>query len=234
MLHSIAFIWLTLICTGIYGQDISLVDFDPKAKAGIGETLIIPIKIRNSGDKASNIVIQEIAEDLGRTQKHYFCLGENCMDASIKEYHYRLEAGETLSNLALRVEAGLTEGVFNLHYRLFSRQKPTEFIEIDLEIKVEEKSGRAVALQNEKVTVNEIYPNPVKDAGFIDYRINQDGVSASIILHNVLGNIIAEYPLSYYENRLKIKTEDLSPGIYFLTLYVDNQNVLTRKLIVRK
>ena len=51
---------------------------------------------------------------------------------------------------------------------------------------------------------------------------------------HVDGNIVGEYDLNPSETLLRIKTEDLNAGIYFYTLYLDNESVMTRKLIVKK
>ncbi len=223
-----------IICNTLWGQGFELYDFNAQAKAHIGESLIIPLKVRNNTDKPVILVIQELRQNLGSTQKHNFCLGNDCLDSGVKEFSKILEPGTSLSNLVVQVEAGLVPGQGSIHYRIFNKNTPLDFTEVEIHVLIEEKLARNVLYKTENITINEIYPNPVIDQGFIDYQIHTDGLNPRILVHNVLGNIIAEYPLSFYENRLKLKTEELSPGIYFLTLYLENQNVLTRKLIVRK
>jgi hypothetical protein len=223
-----------LISTISSGQGIELFDFQIQHKAGIGESISIPINTKNTAEKPIYLVIQELSQTMGGTQKHHFCLDNTCLETEIKEYHRRLEPGEKLGNFYVKVEAGLVPGSNSINYRIFNKNNPSEFTDIEIQLLVEEKLARHVMYQNNKVTVNEIYPNPVQDAGYVDYQIHQDGVKAQVYLINVLGNIVSEYNLSPYERRLKLKTEDLSPGIYFLTFYVDQENVLSRKLIVRK
>jgi hypothetical protein len=40
--------------------------------------------------------------------------------------------------------------------------------------------------------------------------------------------------MPYNERSIKILADNLSAGIYFYTLYIDNEGVMTRKLIVKK
>jgi hypothetical protein len=40
--------------------------------------------------------------------------------------------------------------------------------------------------------------------------------------------------LSPFENRVKIQSEEFVSGIYFYTLYLNNNVVLTRKIVIRK
>jgi hypothetical protein len=68
----------------------------------------------------------------------------------------------------------------------------------------------------------------------MDYKIHNDQVKAKIVLHNLLGSSVEEHSLPPLETRLKIRTDNLDAGIYFYTLYVDNEGVITRKLIVKK
>ena len=82
--------------------------------------------------------------------------------------------------------------------------------------------------------LKDVYPNPVVDHALVDYKILNDQIEAKIIIHNILGNNQGEYDLSSSENLLRIPAEGLSPGIYFYTLYINNEGVLTRKLIVKK
>jgi hypothetical protein len=72
------------------------------------------------------------------------------------------------------------------------------------------------------------------DYAFVDYSLTSDRVKAKIRVHNILGNIVGEYDLTTAESLMRIKTEELTAGIYFYTLYVDNESVMTRKLIVKK
>lgn len=215
-------------------QGLELLDYKPQAILGIGESLKIPLKLKNSGNKAINVVIQEIGQTMGSTQKHYFCIDNNCLDPNIKEYHKRLEPGEIVENLFVQVEAGLVAGQNSLSYRIFNKSNSSESTEIEMLLFVEEKISRTVLFHSNKITINEIYPNPVTDRGYIDYQIHQKDVNAKLLLHNVLGNPIATYTLSPYENRFRLHTDDVSPGIYFITLYLDNESVLTRKVIVKK
>jgi hypothetical protein len=68
----------------------------------------------------------------------------------------------------------------------------------------------------------------------VDYNIINDDIEAKIIIHNILGNAIEEYDLPAAENKVKIRAESMNAGIYFYTLYLDNEGVVTRKLIVKK
>ena len=64
--------------------------------------------------------------------------------------------------------------------------------------------------------------------------MSTSSAEAKIIIHNILGSPIDEYSLPSAENRVKIRAESMGAGIYLYTLYLDNEGVITRKLIVKK
>jgi hypothetical protein len=59
-------------------------------------------------------------------------------------------------------------------------------------------------------------------------------VKAKLVVHNILGSAITNHELPFLESKVKIQAEDMTPGVYFYTVYLDNIGVLTRKLIVRR
>ena len=69
---------------------------------------------------------------------------------------------------------------------------------------------------------------------FIDYRIYNESLKAKVVIHNILGSPVGHHDMPVFETKVKIQAEELTSGVYFYTVYLDNIGVLTRKLIVRK
>ena len=69
---------------------------------------------------------------------------------------------------------------------------------------------------------------------YLRYATYQYEVSSTILIDDKEngGGLTSE--LSAFEDRAKIQTDEFVSGIYFYTLYLNNNGVLTRKLIVRK
>jgi hypothetical protein len=148
----------------------------------------------------------------------------------------KLEPGEVTTQLHLVFQTGLTESVSSLSYAIILRDHPQELHSIEFQCQVTDQGmGKKQLYTSSKIIIKDIYPNPVTDFAIIDYTFLTDQVrNPRITIHNVLGTIMGEYDLSPYENKLKIQTADLNPGVYFYTLYLDNDAVMTKKLIVRK
>ena len=215
-------------------QGFDLIDRQENYHAAISETLRIPIKIKNNSDKPQFYIIRKANNDLGSTQKGYFCLDKNCLDADMDEFSKRVEAGETLSGLYYSLETGLVTGQNNLKFEIFVRGNPLGIIQHQVNITIDEHRTKSFVFQSKDITIQDVYPNPVTDQAFIDYKIHTETIKAKVVIHNILGGSIGNYELPTFENRIKISTDDLASGIYFYTVYLDNNGVLTRKLIVRK
>ncbi|MEZ4971865.1 MAG: T9SS type A sorting domain-containing protein [Cyclobacteriaceae bacterium] len=203
-------------------------------QANLSEIVKIPLRIKNNTDKAQFYIIRKVSGDLGGTQKGYFCLDDNCLEPGMDEFSKKIEPGQTLAGLYYTLETGLVSGQNNIRFEVFERGHLAEGIEHAVSVSIEERRERSLVFQSKDITIHDVYPNPVSDYAFIEYRIINETVKANVVIHNILGMPMGDYELPSFENRVKIHTEDLAPGVYFYTLYLDNDGVLTRKLIVRK
>lgn len=223
-----------LICISGMSQGFEITPLQEVYKGSIGETIRVPLRFKNNSDKPMTLVVRKVFEQIGSTQKKYFCIDNNCLDSKLDEYLLKVEPGQTVTNFFVALEGGLNDNESILRYLVFNRSNPNQSLDIDLNFTIEDKRDIATIYNSRHITLYDIFPNPASDAANLAYKLTSDQVSAKVLLHNILGNIIGEYPLSSMETQIRIKTEDLSPGIYFYTLYVDNEGVLTRKLLVKK
>jgi hypothetical protein len=215
-------------------QNFDLLDKQESFQAGIGETLRIPLKIKNTSDKPQFYIIRKVQSDLTSTQKGYFCLDKKCLETSITEFSKRIEPGETIQQLVYTVESGMLSGQNSVKFQVFPKGSPHEITEYSVSIAISEKTEKPVLFQSKEITIQDVYPNPVQDHAYVDYRIHNENVKAKLVIHNILGKPMNEFNLPTSETRVKLQTEEFTSGIYFYTLYLDNNGVLTRKLIVRK
>ena len=224
---------LLLSLTG-FSQSFDLLDKQENFQAGISETLRIPLKIRNTTAKSQFYIIRKLQSDLGSTQKGYFCFDKTCLEQGIEEFSKRIEPGETLQTLFYVLESGMQGGQSSVRFQIFAKGNPVEAVDYAVSISVQEKNQKPVIFQSKDITIEDVYPNPVQDLAFMKYQIHNESVEAKVVIHNILGRAINEIELSPSEDRVKIQTDELVSGIYFYTLYLDNNGVLTRKLIIRK
>lgn len=230
-------VWLVLMLFAleVSGQSFEIGPLQDVYRGYIGETVKVPLKITNSTDKPLILIVKRVDSRLGGTQKNYFCPDNDCLDQQIEDVQLRLEPNQTLTNLQIALDAGLASGASSARYIVYNKYNSSESLEFDLHFNVEElSSAKADIYTGPHIVLHDVYPNPVVDFAYINYNMLTEEVEAKIIIHNILGNPIDEYNLPSGENRVKIRSESMTAGIYFYTLYLDNEGVITRKLIVKK
>ena len=222
------------ISSCVFSQGFEVASLQESYKGYIGEAINAPLRFKNTSDKAITLIIRKIDAQIGSSQKNYFCLDSNCLDHKVEDFIVKIEPGQVLNNFEVVLAAGLVSGESAIRYVAFNKYYPGHSIEFDLNFIVEEKPEKQNLYNSRFITLKDVYPNPVTDHAFVDYKMNNDQVKAKIVVHNILGNVVGEYTLPAQENLVRVRTDDLSAGIYFYTLYVEDEGVITRKLIVRK
>jgi hypothetical protein len=84
------------------------------------------------------------------------------------------------------------------------------------------------------ISIGSAYPNPSSRSAQIDYEYKNPNASAKNTINSFIGNPVAEYTLDPTQKNIVINVSDLNPGVYFYTLFVDNKNIVTKKLVVKK
>jgi hypothetical protein len=117
---------------------------------------------------------------------------------------------------------------------VINKSNPAELHDLTVNLTVDERTKRKDVFTSRFITLYDIYPNPVSEFAYIDYKILDERVKASIQIHNILGNSLNNYELNPQDNKLKISASELHEGIYFYTLYLDEEGMVTRKFVVKK
>jgi hypothetical protein len=226
---------MILMGTWALGQGFEISPLQESYKGMIGETIRVPLRFKNTSEKPVTLVIRKVDEQLGSTQKKYFCVDNNCLDSKIEDYVVKVEPGQITTNLYVALEAGLDRNESSLQYVAYNRSNPNHSLDVHLNFSVEDKMGEKANIYSSRhITLYDVYPNPAVEHANVAYKLTADHIKAKILVHNIIGNVIGEYSLSPLDSSVRISTEDLSAGIYFYTLYVENEGVITRKLIVKK
>lgn len=91
----------------------------------------------------------------------------------------------------------------------------------------------------EPVTTNDAklfqnIPNPFQSTSTIKYFVPEDAKSAQIQFLNTSGKVVSRVDLSQRGNaELDVNSAELANGVYLYTLYVNGQNIATRKMVVK-
>ncbi len=241
-LEKIVYIALfTLFGFAAGAQSLEIVNTDANQHGIIGQDLRTVIKIKNISDKPIYFSISEVKKTIGSSQKSFLCINNDCDDGNIANrsgniasYVRKLMPGETDESIVAVLESGLVRGISTISYRVFNVKRPEDYVQIEMHYEIKELSDESLLYSSKTVDLTDVYPNPVTDVAIFDYKIKNDSKEAKIIIHNVLGSVAGEYKLNPFEQQLKVSVENYNPGVYFYSLYIDNEGVATKKLVVRK
>jgi len=225
---------LFLGLSALYAQNFEVLPLSESLIGNPGQAIKIPIQIKNQTEKAQFYIIRLAESDLKAGQKGYFCFSGECLSEESFEVSKKIEAFSTLTELYYMVETGLATGSSQLKFEVFVKGNSQNVLDWPVSILIDEKQPKNVVFRSKDIMVREIYPNPVTTTAYLDYELYNEKKSAKIMIHNILGTSMGEQELSYNENKAKILTEELTPGIYFYTIYLDEEGIITRKLIVRR
>jgi len=76
-------------------------------------------------------------------------------------------------------------------------------------------------------------PNPADQTTLIDFRLPSRIGNASLVVYDLYGKKVADFPISTSMNKVKINTAEWASGTYVYAIMKEGQNLLRRKMVIR-
>lgn len=204
------------------------IEFNGKIGLSQRKSLIL----QNESNQPKEYNLRFLRGNIGTSQNIKICIGDNCFDPrkDLSKVKLTLKAGEIVTDLYLEFYFGIveTKGNFELHFINQEINRDTFVIDALYNISNTEESE----VNHKDISIGSIYPNPSKRIAQIDYNFKNPRAAAKISVNSFIGNPVAEYRLDPRQKTLVMNVEGLRPGVYFYTLFVDNKNIITKKLVV--
>jgi len=77
------------------------------------------------------------------------------------------------------------------------------------------------------------YPNPFQGKSVIEYSLPDFEKDASILVFDMTGKLLKEFKLREKSGQIEINSKDFEPGIYLYSLVSNNNEIITKKMIVK-
>ena len=224
------------LVTEAISQSLQVIDTKFSHNMEIGDEVRTVVKLKNVSDKPIHVMVRRDEMQIGSSQNSYFCWDNDCLETEGNQLptSHLIKPGEIVETFVSVLSAGLDETISNLKYSFYDRYNPEDLVVVELGYTVKDRNIGGFMFNSNSISLSDIYPNPVSEVAYINYMIYDEEVDAKIVFHNVLGSGVGEYTLNPVEQVLKINTTEFKPGVYFYTLYVDNEGKVTKKLIIKK
>lgn len=123
-------------------------------------------------------------------------------------------------------------GVSILRYTFFDDANPNDSVHFFIHFNAGTVGARTFS--QTKTSFSSPYPNPASYQVTFDYQLSPDDRAATIQIHNLLGTIVKEIPISDRTGKVTIDVSDLSEGFYFYSIKVNNQVLETKRLVISR
>ncbi|MEX2567028.1 MAG: T9SS type A sorting domain-containing protein [Cyclobacteriaceae bacterium] len=207
------------------------VEFNGKVNTTQRKSLIL----QNDSDNSAEYFLRYLRGNIGSSQNIKVCLGDNCYDPrkDLSKIIINLKPGEIFTDLYIEFDLGITEtkGTFELHFFKTGDIRDAFIIEGLYNVISDTPSDN---VSHKDIDIGGIYPNPSSRTAQLDYKIKNPEAKARIVVNSFIGNPIFDFSLDPNQETLIIPVADFYPGVYLYTLIVDDKNIVTKKLVVKR
>jgi len=208
------------------------VEFTGKINSTQRKSLIL----QNESDQSKEYVLKFLRGNIGSSQNIKLCMGEQCYDPrkDMGKIKLNLKPGEVVTDLYIEFSLGITEtrGTFDLHFSNPENNRDAFIIEAVYNVSNPNADGGEV--NHKDISIGSVYPNPSNRVAHLDYKLKNKNARVRVVVNSFIGNPVYDFVLDPTQETLSINVSELNPGIYFYTVIVDNKNIVTKKLVVKR
>ena len=122
-------------------------------------------------------------------------------------------------------------GTSMIEYKFFNAEDPD--INVTVVVKFVTTPDGIVDQLMSNAFISDLYPNPATSFVTINYDLPQEVTNASVRIINILGSVVKTETLNKNATSLRMDISDLTNGVYFYSIVINNEVYKTKKLIVK-
>jgi hypothetical protein len=186
------------------------------------------LTVKNISAQLLNVICEKNVISQGWGGDNFFCWGGTCLTSStIISPDFTTIAANSSSTEFQGHFTGNVGSTATIEYCFYPENDPAD--ESCIIINYGGSTSTSTTIKKNTILISEFYPNPAKEIVCFDYYLNKP---AKLVVMDILGNEVKRIRLSERGTQ-KINISDLSKGIYFGNVVVNNETIAIKKLIVR-
>jgi hypothetical protein len=186
------------------------------------------LTVKNISAQLLNVICEKNVISQGWGGDNFFCWGGTCLTSStIISPDFTTIAANSSSTEFQGHFTGNVGSTATIEYCFYPENDPAD--ESCIIINYGGSISTSTTIKKNTILISEFYPNPAKEIVCFDYYLNKP---AKLVVMDILGNEVKRIRLSERGTQ-KINISDLSKGIYFGNVVVNNETIAIKKLIVR-
>ena len=191
--------------------------------------LVSHITVTNSGNDTIDVLARRVENSLVEETVNYFCWGGLCYSNVVdtSTVALTLNPGESADEFEGDYEPYGHSGTTSVSYYFYEKGNPSNQAGVEVHYEVE-TSGIG---DQDLISGLKLYPVPADQYITLEYS-DMRAEQAIVRLTNLTGSTVSEKAINPNQNKMQINSSGLDNGIYFISIYLDNRAVTTRKIVV--
>ena len=188
--------------------------------------------ITNNSNADIKVVVKKVIIDTIPGTENYFCWTSCYIPTIYVGDSLTIKAGQTNNtHLSGDYEPFGHAGRSKIMYVFYDYNNPNDSVAYICEYIA--GSGVNISTAPKTMASAKVYPNPAKSYVTVDYEIPANTSTARFEIRNIIGQTVSETQLEFGVGKQKVDVSNLQNGVYFYSVIVDNQSVISKKLVIR-
>ncbi|MEA3503979.1 MAG: T9SS type A sorting domain-containing protein [Bacteroidota bacterium] len=185
--------------------------------------------VTNTSDETINVKVKKIEDEILENSTNTFCW-DACYGTTVFESRDPIAiAANTTNETNFSADySANNNGTSYITYVFFNNDNIQDSVSVVIKFTTETDGI------DEHYFVKHLnaYPVPANDYLYIDYDID-NCKNISLKITNILGAEIKNQQITQTSGKIKLNTSELKNGLYFYTIYNNNQPLSTKKIIIK-
>lgn len=187
------------------------------------------LTVKNVSNDTLEVLCEKIHINTTTGTSNFFCWGANCYGSNtyVSSSHNTLDPGESDNiDFGGYYDAFCASAIAVVEYCFYPKNDSLNRTCITITY-----NGSSTSISSDlSKNISDFYPNPAREYTSLDYHFTE---VSNLQIVDVLGNTVKDINLEESSNR-RVYVGDLSEGLYFGNLLLNDEIISTKKLIVKK